>query len=208
MDWVYNEDMMDGEGVTIDPEKAVDKPTLPEVLFGDLGKREFGINDEGKDEILGRWLLKKRQDICEKYNLPDRNLRQSSTGEYIRQLYLIANRNGTQIVEGGIGEERVVGDVMFDENTNSIRVPEISKETDQKSWIAFGSDLAHELVHALQEKMTPEMPIEEMELEACLGVNMEPDLLNEKWIQGVLVYEVAVSSSYYRRDKGLEVPWR
>ena len=147
------------------------------------------------DPALPDRLIEDQKIIRAKYSLPKLEAR-GNLDEYERDLLDIAKSTGVTIKSKSecgqfFNDYSYVGGVNF-EKENKIGV-DIDK-TDSKSYSKSLGILEHELIHALQNKYHPRMPIEQMEYEAYIaGGNNE--LIKEHPEIAKLVFENLIGTS-------------
>ena len=149
--------------------------------------------------------------VRQKYDLPEnRMVRVANPVEYIDMLRKTAKKEKISIREknefGNFFEEHgAAGAVYFEEN-NSIGV-DISYES-KLDLRKSAQMLEHEMIHALQKKYYPEMPVEIMEYEAYLAswnidfLEEDPDVIHD-----VFAFYVYGSVKFSYSEKGLKPEW-
>lgn len=132
----------------------------------------------GNPELVDR--LEEDQNIIRtKYGLPDRNYGISNTSDYEAFLRNKAKDTGIIVREkSDCGElNKVSCTAAFIPDSKSIGI-NIDK-TDRKKYLDGLVNFEHELIHSLQNKFYPQMPIEQEEYEAYVaGLNID-DLKND-----------------------------
>ncbi len=143
-------------------------------------------------------LVEDQKVIRAKYGLPSTDS-MPSPSEYERFLRNVAKDLGTEIKSTGefgkFFDESHAGGVYF-EDRNKIGV-DINSET-RESYIRSINVLEHELIHALQHKYSPRMPIELMEYEAYIaGGNNEALRDDPELVDYVFRYLIGNSVSHW-----------
>jgi hypothetical protein len=149
--------------------------------------------------------------VRQKYSFPEnRKVCVVNPAEYIDMLKKTAIREKVSIRNknefGNFFEEHGAAGAVYSEENNSIGV-NISYESKidlRKS----AQMLEHELIHALQKKYYPEMPVEIMEYEAYLS-SWNIDFLEEKpdVIHDIFSFYVYGSVNFNYSEKGLKPEW-
>lgn len=146
-------------------------------------------------------LIKDKEIIRVKYGLPPIGL---PPAEYERALRSRAKELDVPIRAKAELEmffkEKAAGAIYRDE-TNEIYT-DVDRES-RRSYMSSINDLEHELIHAIQQKRFPSMPIEAMEYEAYVaGGNMEYLRQHPDQIDPILFnYFIGGSVSFHYREK-------
>jgi hypothetical protein len=134
------------------------------------------------DPALIDKLISDKEFIRHKYNLPPLILRTQEPDEYERTLKKRLRDEGINFRDGlEMGEffaHNPSASGVFDEEENIVAVKHINRNDFVDFYQAL-SEMEHELIHALQHKYSPRMPIELMEYEAYLGANFMAEKLLE-----------------------------
>jgi len=134
--------------------------------------------------------------IRTKYGLPEREYRFANPGEYEKYLKEIAEVNGVKVrlkndCGSFFGKYAMAGGVYL--NTEKTIGVDINKET-KDDYTKSLATLEHELIHALQHKHYPGMPVEVQEYEAYVaGWNI--DYLRDKPESKEIVFGFGVMGS-------------
>jgi hypothetical protein len=159
-------------------------------------------------------LVEDQKIIRAKYGLPSTDS-MPGPSEYERFLRNVAKDLGTEIKSTGefgkFFDESHAGGVYF-EDRNKIGV-DINSET-RESYIRSINVLEHELIHALQHKYSPRMPIELMEYEAYIaGGNNEALRDDPELVDYVFRYLIGNSVSHWysfeskKRGENISPTW-
>ncbi len=166
----------------------------------------------GKESLLRDRLLEDHDIVKSKYNLPDSRLRSDSPSEYISKLeeigkkHDISIRNNYEMEVFFRGNEQIKA--VFMEKSNEIFVPLVNKNN-YKELIGYAENLEHELIHALQHKYYPNLPVEAMEYEAYVGANVSIEYLKEFPLDSIEKDFNTIKSSieYWYESNELIAPW-
>jgi|GEM_PF-2940061 len=166
----------------------------------------------GKESLLRDRLLEDHDIVKSKYNLPDSRLRSDSPSEYISKLeeigkkHDISIRNNYEMEVFFRGNEQIKA--VFMEKSNEIYVPLVNKNN-YEELIGYAENLEHELIHALQHKYYPNLPVEAMEYEAYVGANVSIEYLKEFPLDSIEKDFSAIKSSieYWYESNELMIPW-
>jgi hypothetical protein len=148
-----------------------------------LSEYLFGIKPDS-EENLRKILERLKEDkaiVRAKYGFPPEEMLRSDPSEYERRLRETAQRLGVTILPkigcGSFFEENFsAGAVYIDarETGGSSKIGVDIKREEIKGYIKSLSELEHELIHALQAKRYPRIPIELLEYEAYVaGANID-----------------------------------
>ena len=201
-----------------------------EKIFNDNGNIETGESDEYGDRLsdyltgmrpedprMPERLVNDHYMLREKYHLPDEKMADQDMPEYERRLKEIAKKAGVKIKgtdEAGkfFKEYPMAGAAHFEETK------EIAVNIDRSSAGSYRSSLdslEHEVIHALQNKNTPDMPIEAMEYEAYIAANLNVKAIQEESpdrTEGIrAIFQYAIGSSienWYKEEsskQGMEI---
>lgn len=195
------------EDISLRPNEVTINTTEPRLPSENLAKGITGI-EIGDAEMTPR-LLDDHYSLKQKYNLPDRGLRFENPNEYINQLNKIAKDNGIPIRDASEWEsffQNHPAGAVFDDSGKQIFVDFRTAIDDP---LTYSGLLEHELVHALQNRRYPGMPVEVMEYEAYITANMS--LANVKSdpknIQETIFNNIEFSVDHWYKEKGLQNPW-
>ncbi|MEI8337842.1 MAG: hypothetical protein WCF92_01695 [bacterium] len=152
-------------------------------------------------EIIDR-LIADKEIIRVKYNLPAQRL----STDYEKELQDIAKKIGVKIREtsdcGSFFKDNPFANGAYLTEANQVGV-----DIDKTSRIKYGESLnvlEHELIHALQKKLSRSMPIELMEYEAYIaGGNVKSLKENPKAVELVFSYLIggSVNNWYHQKSK-------
>lgn len=123
------------------------------------------------DPKMAERLIADVEIIRAKYQLPQRDMRYQNPSEYERLLREKAEEIGVRIIEKSdcgkfFDKNAIVSGVSFDrEEKIGISI----KREDREQYSESLAVLEHELIHALQDKYSARMPIEQREYEAYLA---------------------------------------
>jgi hypothetical protein len=167
----------------------------------------------GNEYLIAQRMEQDHYVIKQKYGLPPRDLRADNLVEYIRQLEKIAQQNNIPIrssteYQAFFSKFSSVGGV-YDDALRSIFVPLVDRNNTQMLTKYAGS-LEHELIHGLQDKQYPGMPIEAMEYEAYVGANMSLGYLMSNPIDAIdtiFSFYVRGSVNHWYYEKQEIKPW-
>lgn len=175
---------------------------------------EYLIGLKIDDPQIVERLIEDQKIIRAKYGLPSVDTVANPT-EYERLLRAMAEDLGVEIKSTGefgkFFDESHAGGVYF-EDQNKIGV-DINTES-RESYIRSINILEHELIHALQHKNSPRMPIELMEYEAYVaGGNNEALKDDPELVDFVFRYLIGNSVSHWysfeskKRGEGISPTW-
>lgn len=165
------------------------------------------------DPNLPERLINDQKIIRAKYNLPPREMRFDSPGEFEKILHNIAHTHNIRIdskSECGtfFTESPGAGGVFF-ENSKKIGV-----DIDRGDYDAYTHSIGvfeHELIHGLQNEYSPGMPIELLEYEAYIagaGLNHLKDMDETERIESLEVfigYAIGYSVQHWYSHHGEEI---
>jgi len=141
------------------------------------------------DPILPARIIEDQKVIRNKYNLPDRDLVFDSPSKYEDSLRKIAEENDVFIKEisacGSFSKEYpcVGGVSLIDNNAVGVNIDRSNESIYAESILI----LEHELIHSLQHKHQPAMPIEQAEYEAYIA-NINPEAVKNAGAEGLEIY--------------------
>jgi len=160
------------------PTEQSHKPVDITITSNDLCQYLFGfpLTKENLPKILKR-LEEDQQIIRKKYNLPPIEMLKEDPREYQRRLEAIAKAIGVTILPtimcGSFFEEITIAGAVFISHSESGSLEDkIGVNIEEKTrddLIRSIKTLEHELIHALQAKRYPSMPIEIQEYEAYVA---------------------------------------
>jgi hypothetical protein len=162
---------------------------------------EYITGLRSSDPVMIDRLTKDKEIIRAKYGLPSIKL---PPAEYERTLRSMAKELGVPIRPKAELErffkEKVAGAIYRDE-TNEIYA-DVDRES-RRAYMSSINNLEHELIHSIQQKRFPSMPIEAMEYEAYVaGGNMEYLRRHPDQIDSTLFnYFIGSSVNFYYREK-------
>lgn len=176
-------------------------------------KRVTGVSgiEEFNSKEFGEVLVEKRMQIRLKYNLPDRMpyfKGEKPLGEYTTELLEILNKFGVLVKfvpEGEIqnmAKDTSARALCDDKNSTLYLHDKYDKNKVQDIKL-----LEHELVHALQKIVDPEMPYEHREAEAYLAVDIVDEDLRKPNMRHYLFSLIKFSSETDYRVDGITPPW-
>lgn len=175
-----------------------------------------GVVSRENDSNFAEELIEKKTHIREKYQLPDRS--GYSTGEkplssYVDALVELAAANGV-VLKGDVETYRVskglpnsvTGVYDNDRGANCIHLPtgffeKMSSKDFAPADVKNIKVLEHELVHALQYKEHPEMPIQQKEFEAYMAADALDDILRNPSMRAFLFGMIQSSCDHYIPDE-------
>lgn len=174
----------------------------------------LGLELEPKNyqRILAK--LKEDQGIIRtKYGLPHRKMLLNHPGEYERSLREIAKKLGVTILSrvecGNFFENNTLAGACFFPTTETgslyDKIGVDIKKDDLKTYIGSLMALEHELIHALQSRRYPQMPIELQEYEAYVaGLNLSYLQENPDSIRDIFDFFIGGSvRNWYRRENAI-----
>ncbi len=134
-----------------------------------LSKYIIGLGIE--DPKMADRLASDQQAIRAKYSLPDLDMKTAAPSEYESALRNMAKKEGVEIrssheFDAFFKENPYAGAVHLGEGRVAV---DVEREGSLKSYQSGLTKLEHELVHALQDKYSPRMPIELMKYEAYIA---------------------------------------
>jgi len=147
-----------------------------------LSEYLFGIKPDS-EENLRRILERLKEDkeiVRAKYGLPPEEMLRSDPSEYERRLREIAKRLGVTILPkigcGSFFEENPLAGAVYlsGDSGGAAKIGvDIKRNEEMSDYIGSLRALEHEIIHALQAKRYPRMPIELLEYEAyVVGANL------------------------------------
>lgn len=144
-----------------------------ETLENKISKKLTGMSYANPE--MAKRIIEDQKIVRAKYNLPKAEMINSNPVEYERKIVEIAKENGLEIEKGN----RIPYGIRAMHQSGKILLSD-SKDYEEKS-SKYLNALTHEVVHGLQNKRSPSMPIEVMEYEAYLvsGTN-DPRKLEKK----------------------------
>lgn len=165
-----------------------------------------------RDPSMASRLARDQAILRQKYSIPSRDMLFEEPLEYERRLIALANKNGIKIEkrEGGLpggvaalydeDSDRVIIDTLEKNPNNSYRTKK------PKSITRYLSELTHEVVHGLQDKKYPSMPLELKEYESYLLTGTgDPEKLKSlrvrKGLFGLIVGSTNWAKSRDKADK-------
>jgi len=148
--------------------------------------------------------------IRHKYELPEnRKVRLANPVEYIAMLKKMAKKEKVSIRSkdefGNFFKEHPAAAVYEEENnTIGVNISYESKEDLRKG----AQMLEHEMIHALQKKYYPDMPIEVMEYEAYLSSwNVDYLVEKEDMLEDAIGFFILGSVRHFYKEKDLKMEW-
>lgn len=154
-----------------------------------------GLLDRMEEDQIG---------VREKYGLPSLDYKFANPAEYERYLRKLAETNGVEIRSksdcGNFFDENPIAGAVYFDNNKSIGVG--IENTDLEKYLKGVTSLEHEIIHSLQDKYYPEMPIEVMEYEAYIA-NWNIDYLrsNKEAIEIVFSFGIGTSVGHWYKEK-------
>jgi len=172
------------------------------------------------DPGMAERLVDDRKVILQKYDLPDIHDYGGRLAEYENELDLIMKKKGINLKEvDDLGEDTARMVEMFEEREYGYYETEgefvassILDRSDEKRYRADLQVRCHEMIHALQFRDYPNMPIEGMEYEATI-VAMDPEALLEDREHLEVIFEWPIMTSvrsYYKtigKERGEKAVW-
>lgn len=172
-----------------------------------LAERITGLRPE--DPRMPERLTEDRQFIREKYKLPNEAMLADNPTEYKKQLEKIAKANGVKIKSksdcGSFFQENpwTQGAAFEHESSIGLDVNQTNLQEYKTSVLIF----EHELIHAIQMKKSPDLPIEGMEYEAYVA-SLNIEFLKENPasddVEFLFDYYVGGSVKHWYEEKGAE----
>jgi hypothetical protein len=175
----------------------------PEVPTNKIAKSITGL--EPKDSEMTNVIIENHLSLKEKYGLPPREMRFDDPELYKNTLEEIARQNGIEVRFVNPTTDKVFQMApmagAYAETNNII----IRSDLNPKDYLG---SFEHELVHALQNKIDPNMSVEQKEFEAFITANISinPDNLTTD-IRMKLFDQIAGSIKYNYEERGIANPW-
>jgi hypothetical protein len=143
----------------------------------------FGVEAEEISNI-SEVLFEDRAIIRQKYNLPDRELLASDPSEYLRRLKQVAQENGVQFDNESdlvnFFKNNQSAAVHWNVREKTVDIPVIKDRHPRKLAIQRLPEQEHELIHILQHRRYPNMPLYRKEYEACLAATASDEEINHR----------------------------
>lgn len=191
--------------------RLISSEAISMYLFGVLPDSEQNLS-----VILGK-LKEDKKIVRQKYGLPPEEMLKDNPREYEIRLRAIAKKLGVDIVPttscGRFFKENSAGGVFLSaSDAGNKKIGVDIKKTSLDEYIKSLRVLEHEIIHALQAKRYPRMPIELQEYEAYVaGVNIKYLEENPEAIRYALLeffLYASINTGYRllnasRKDKGL-----
>lgn len=180
--------------------------------FHNFIKHVSGISFD--DPEIGETLIGKRNDLRRHYNLPSREKllnNEQTLPEYNSQLSELANKNNIGIigdleeykVKKGYTQQGITG-LFADDDDNKIHISNNFNSSNPQ----HVKILEHELIHALQYKFKPNMPVEQKEFEAYLCADAHDEILQSEKFRDILFSLIQNSSVYWYQQNNKNIPWK
>lgn len=202
---------LEGEEISVTKPESLEKNEGKESVDFATKLSEYITGLKPEDPQIIERLIEDQKIIRAKYDLPKREAI-SNPYEYERALRSIADSLGVSIKSksecGSYFEEYTgIGAAHF-ENENKIGI-DINR-SNLESYSKSMSTLEHELIHALQHKNSPRMPIELMEYEAYIACGNNEILRdNQDLVKTVFQYLIGTSVMHWytqeSKNRGEEV---
>lgn len=181
-----------------------------------LAEYVTGLNPVFEADQLAARLLEDQAIIRTRYNLPPIEMRLEDPIEYTRRLSQIAANEGITIKPYSEYEQFFNSNMasgVYNDVENFIVVKPRTMGTPFENLVSEATTLEHELIHGLQRRYYPSLPIEGREYEAYL-TNLKPDTLNfyqeqtERAGNIFGYFGVGGSTDFWYRSQGLTPSWQ